>query len=299
MKVLSGSAHPQLARAIAQQLQTKLVEREISYFPNGEKRIHLTAKIKNETVFIIQPTIKDEDLIELVLLADAACRKGARKIIAVIPWFGYSPQVKVYRPGESLSALVMAKILAGSGVDKVMIVDPHAEALKKFFALPVHFLSAQELFVSALKRKITSQTVIVTLDAGAKERSSQLARALKLPLVFLKKTPRDRQTGRVEFISLQGQVQGKEALFFDDFVSTGQTLIKAAKFLKKEGAQKTIACVTHYLAVAGLAKKLAASSLDEILVTNSLPINRQRRFKKLKVVSLAPLLAKSIRKVLE
>ena len=296
MKVIAGSAHLQLAQKIARVLKIKLSKIKISKFPNGEKRIYVQEKVAGETVFIIQPTINDEAIVELCLLADALKRKKAKKIIAVAPWFGYSPQDRVYRTGEPFSLQLMIKILETAGINQFILLDFHSEKVIKLFAQrPIH-QSASQLFIDVLKKKNLTDFVVVCLDQGDQSRSQTFSAGLKLPLVILKKTPRHRQTGRVEFLSWQEQVDGKNILFFDDFVSTGQTLIKAADFLKKEGAQKIIACVTHYLPVKDLSVKLAASSLDEILVTNSLPINPVRRFKKLKVISLERLLAKAIKK---
>lgn len=299
MKILSGSAHPSLARQVARELKTELVPAAIKSFPNAEKKIQISARVKNETVFIIQPTIKDKDIIELALLADAARRKGAKKIIAVTPWFAYSPQDKVYRPGEPFSVNLMIKILETSGINRFILLDFHSEKSLLLFKQPPNHQSASQLFVDYLQKRNLVDFVVVCLDRGDWPRSKKFSSGLKKPVLVLEKTLRNRETGQVEFLGLKGQIDAKNILFFDDFVSTGQTLIKAAKFLKKEGARKIIACVTHYLPVKGLSARLAASPLDEILVTDSLPINRRQQFKKLKIISLAPLLAKSIKEMVK
>lgn len=298
MKIFAGSAHPQLAKKVCRELKTDLGKIEISRFPNGEKRIRILEKVKNEIVFIIQPTITDEDIVEFCLMVDAAGRLGAKKIVAIVPWFGYGAQDDVFRSGEPLSAKVIAQILETSGVDEVMIVDPHAKKIESFFTIPVTLLSALQSFSSVLKKQSLKDFLAVALDLGAMERSLRLAETLNLPLVLLQKTPRDRATGEIEFLGIKGKVKNKKVLLFDDFVSTGQTLIKAAKFLKKEGAKEIVACVSHYLSVKGLAKKLEQSLIDKIFVTNTLPISSQRKFRKLKIVSIAPLLAKTMEKML-
>lgn len=297
MKILSGSAHPKLAKEIAKELKTKLGEIEISKFSNGEKRIWIKEEIANKAVFVIQPTITDEDIIELCLIVDAAKRRGVKKIIAVTPWFGYSAQDDVFREGEPLSAKVVIGILEASGIDEFILVNPHSKKILSFFSVPAMHLSALEIFVSLFKKRNLSDFVVVSLDLGAMERSLRFSKKLNLPLVLLQKTPRNRQTGEIDFLGIKGKVAGKNVLIFDDFVSTGGTLVKAASFLKEKKAGEIIACVTHYLSVKGLPERLQESTIDKIFVTDTLPISKERRFSKLKVVSIASLIAKEIRNV--
>jgi len=298
MKIFSGSAHPKLAKEIAKELKVKLGEIKISQFPNGEKRIRITEEVKDENVLIIQPTITNETIIEFCLIVDAAKRQKAKNVAAITPWFGYSAQDDVFRPGEPLSARVMAKILEACGVDEVMIVDPHSSKIESFFSIPVFLISSLKLFTSLFKKKALNDFVVVALDLGAMERSLKFARELNLPLVLLQKTPRDRQTGEIGFLGIKGKVANKKVLFFDDFVSTGQTLVKAAEFLKKEGAKEITACVTHYLPVEGLPERLQKSLINKIFMTNTLPVTKERKFSKLKIISIAPLLAKAIKDLL-
>lgn len=296
--LLSGSAHPKLAEEVAKKLKTSLGEIEISRFPNGEKKVWIKKEVADKTAFVIQPTITDSDIIELCLIVDAAKRKGTKKVVAVIPWFGYSAQDDVFQEGEPLSAKVMAEILAASGIDEAIIIEPHSSKIENFFAIPLILLSALETFASLLKKKVLKDLLVVALDLGAMERSLKMAKELNLPLVLLQKTPRDTRTGEIEFLGIKGKVKDKNVLLFDDFVSTGQTLIKAAAFLKKEGAKKITACVTHYLSVKGLPEKLQKSTIDKFFVTNTLPIAKERKFPKLKIISIAPLLAQTMKKML-
>lgn len=296
MKILSGSCHPFLAEKIVRELKTELAEVEISKFPNGEKRVRILTEIKNENLFIIQSAIDDQAIIELCLLIDAAKRLKPKKIVAVLSWFGYSPQDEVYRQGEPLSAKVIAQILEASGLDETIIVDPHSRKIQSFFTIPVTILSGLQTFVAHLKKKSFNKSVVVSLDLGSMERSLQFAKALNLPLILLQKTPRDRQTGKINFMGIKGSVEAKNVFVFDDFVSTGQTLIKAVQFLKKQGAKKFTACVTHYLMVKGLPLRLEKSQIDQIYVADTLPIDQKRKFPKLKIVSIAKTIAKTISK---
>lgn len=293
MKIFSGSAHPKLAKEIAKKLKTNLGKIEISKFPNGEKRIHILEEIKKETVFVIQPTVTDEDIIELCLIADAAKGRGTEKVIAITPWFGYSAQDDVFREGEPLSAKVIAKTIEASGVDTILMVDPHSKKVLSFFKIPTIHLSALEIFVSLFKKKVNKDFLVVALDLGAMERSLRFAKELNFPLVLLQKT-RNKKTGETQFLGIKGRIAHKNVLVFDDFISTGGTLVKAAKFLKKKEAKKIITCVTHYLPVKGSQERLQKSLVDKIFVTNTLPIAKERKFPKLKVISIAPLIAERI-----
>jgi len=297
VKILAGSAHPELAKKIARKLKTNLGKIEISQFPDGEKRIHIVEKIESEIVFIIQPTIKDEDIIELCLIADAAKQMRAKKIVAVIPWFSYSAQDEVFRQGEPFSAKTIAKIIEASGIDEVLIVEPHSLKLENFFSIPATLISAAKIFSSFFRKRDLDDWIVAALDLGAVERSLRFAKELNLPLIFLQKTPRDRQTGKIGFLKIKGEIAGKNVLVFDDFVSTGQTLIKATKFLKQRKAKKVVACVTHYLSVKGLPERLEKSQIDKIFVSDSLPIEQKRKLAKLNIISLGPLLAKKIKNV--
>lgn len=293
MKIFSGSAHPQLGEEIAKEGKTNLGKIEISLFPNGEKRVWIKEEVRGEIVFIIQPTITDSDIIELSLLADAAKRKGAKNIVAITSWFGYGAQDEVFREGEPLSAKVVVKVLEACGIDELILVDPHSKKILSFFSIPVFDLTALGIFASLFKKKNLKDFVVVSLDLGAVERSLRLAEKLNLSLVLLQKT-RSKETGETEFLGIKGRVAKKNVLIFEDFISTGETLVKAAKFLKEKKAKKITAGVTHYLPVRGVSKKLQESLVDEIFVTNTLPIAKERKFPKLKVISIAPILAKRI-----
>lgn len=297
MKIFCGSAHPQLGEEIAKERKTDLGKIEISLFPNGEKRVWIREEVGEEIVFIIQPTITDSDIIELSLLTDAAKRKGAKKIVAITPWFGYGAQDEVFREGEPLSAKVLIKVLEASGIDELILVDPHSKKILSFFSILVFDLSALGIFASVFKKKNLKDFIVVSLDLGAIERSLRLTKRLHLPLVLLQKT-RKRQTGEIEFLGIKGEVAKKNVLIFDDFVSTGATLIKAAEFLKERKAKEITACITHYLPVKGLPEKLEKSLVNKIFVTNTLPIAKERKFPKLKVISIAPLLAKAVKDLL-
>jgi len=293
--ILSGSAHPKLASDLAKKLNTSFAKVEISMFPNGEKRLRVKENLTNKTVIIVQPFSQpvDEHIIEFCLLQDAAYHLKAKKIIGVIPWFGYSPQDKLFRSGEPISAHVVARLIASSQLDKIFLVDIHSQSSLKHFNVPVTHLSALDLFVDYFKKSKLQNHLAVALDKGSHQRTVEFAQKLNIPFIKLKKT-RDKSTGKVSFADIRHKIRGKNIISYDDFISTGSTQIKANDLLKKNKAKSYISCVTHCLMAKGAAAKLKNSSIDQIITTDSYPITKNKRFSKLKILSLSSLIAKAL-----
>ncbi|MFC1780462.1 ribose-phosphate diphosphokinase [Patescibacteria group bacterium] len=294
--LLSGSANRPLALKVAKELSIKLGRVEIESFPNNEIRIRIQENVKDKTVFIIQPTIfpAERYILELALLADGAKRSGAKKIVAIIPWFGYSPQDKVFREGEPLSGEVVIRMLEATAIDEFAVADIHSDLVLKMFKKKVHSLSAMSVFIDYFRKELDKSWVSVALDKGALERAEKFSKALKLPLVKFDKT-RDRKTGEVTFHKLEGSVEGKNVISFDDFVSTGGTRIKGCDFLKKEGVKKYYDCVTH-LIVPETTRKLEKSNIDKIFITDSIHLESKWKFGRLKVLSIDRLIANFVKK---
>jgi ribose-phosphate pyrophosphokinase len=297
--LLSGSSNRLLASKVAKELKVKLGEVEIEEFPNHECRIRVLENVKGKTVFIIQPTIHPAEryILELALIADGAKRRGAKKITAIIPWFGYSPQDKVFRDGEPLSSQVVVKMLESTVIDEFAVVDIHSDLVLKMFTKKIYHLSALETFVNFFKKNpLKGEWVSVALDKGAVDRAERFAKAMGLPLVRFEKE-RNRKTGEVSFKNLEGNVEGKNVISFDDFVSTGGTRIQGCEYLKKSGADKYYDCVTH-LVVPETAKKLKQSRIDKILITDSIDLESKWEFKRMKILSISPVIAGFVKGVL-
>lgn len=288
--LLSGSSNRPLSLKTAKLLGIKLGRAELEKFPNREIRIRILEEVKDKTVFIIQSTGSPAEyhIIELALLADAAKRKGAKKIIAIMPWFGYAPQDKVFRLGEPLSSKVIVTILESAPINEFAVVDIHSKNVLTMFTKKVHHLSAMPVFIDYFNGKLKGKWCSVALDNGARDRAFQFARKLNLPLVKFDKS-RDRKTGEVTFHKLSGDVQGKNVISFDDFVSTGGTRIQGSAFLKSQGAKKYFDCVTH-LIVPETTKKFENSSIDKIFITDSILLDSSFKVNKLKTLSIAPIL---------
>lgn len=292
--LLSGFANRPLALKIAKSLNIKLGKLELEEFPNKEIRIRVLEDVKDKIVFILQPTIYPAErcILELALISDAVKRKGADKVVAIIPWFGYSPQDKVFRKGEPLSVEVVIKMLEAASIDEFVVVDIHSKDTLKIFTKKVYHLSAMSVFIDYFKDKLEGKWISVALDKGALERAQKFAKALNLPLVKFEKT-RDRLTGEVTFHRLKGSVKGKNVISFDDFVGTGGTRIHGCEFLKNEGVKKYYDCVTH-LIVPETTKRLKASKIDKMFITDSIHLDSKLRFRRLKVLSITPLIAEFI-----
>lgn len=294
--LLSGSSNRPLALKVARELNIKLGRVELEEFACREVRIRVLEDVRDKLVFILQTTHDpaERHIVELALLADAVKRKGAKKIIALMPWFGYSPQDKVFREGEPLSSSVIIKMLEVMPINEFVVVDIHSNDVLRKFSKKVTSLTAMDVYIKHFKEKLDDSWVSVALDNGACERANKFAKSLKLPLVEFDKT-RSRKTGEVTFHSLKGDVRGKNIITFDDYVSTGGTVIKGCDFLKKVGALKCYYCIPH-LIVPSTADKIKRSSIDKMILADSINLDSNLKGGNIKVISIAPLLAEFIRK---
>ncbi|MBU0976394.1 MAG: ribose-phosphate pyrophosphokinase [Patescibacteria group bacterium] len=294
--LISGSSNRPLAGKVAKGLGEKLGSIELEEFPNGELRVRILEEVKGKIVFILQSAIfpAERHILEMALIADAVKRSGAKKIVAIITWFGYSAQDKIFREGEPLSSEVVIKMLESTSIDEFATIDIHSPLVLKMFSKKVYNLSAATVFIDHFNGKLSRDWVAVALDRGAVERSEEFAKALSLPLVKFDKT-RDRRSGEVTFHKLTGEVRGKNVISFDDFVSTGGTRLRGSKFLKDEGARRYYDCVTH-LIVPATTKKLEKSSIDKMFITDSILLDKKWKYRGLKILSVAPIISEFIGK---
>lgn len=293
--LLSGSSNRPLALKIARALNKKLGKVEIEAFPNREIRVRVLENVKGKAVYIIQSTNYPAEryMIELALLANAVKRKGAKRIIAIIPWLGYSPQDKVFREGEPLSSKVVIRMLEATSINEFVVLDAHSNDVLRMFKKKVTHLSAMSVFIEYFKERLKGDWCSVALDNGSVGRATKFSKALELPLVRFEKS-RNKKTGEVTFYRLKGNVEGKNIVTFDDFVSTGGTLIKSCDFLKEVGAKKCFYCISHII-VENTLKKIERSTIDKLFITDSISLDSRVKYKRLKVLSVAPLIADMIR----
>ena len=304
--ILSGRANQALAKKISKNLNTELTPVEFTDFPNQEVRVQIEKPVKDKTVFIFQPlsTPPHDTLFEFMLLVDAARRAKAKKIIGITPWLAYSPQDKVFRDGEPLSSQLVAKLFKTAGVDEIIALDLHSPENSKHLTqagVKVHNLSALNVFTSHFQKFFKTPQgkkdwLVLCVDKGAKERSKKFSQELGLPLVELKKN-RDLATGQVTFADFTQDLTNKNIISFDDFVSTGGSRIKAAAIVKQLGVKTYIDCITHGLLGNDASLNLQKSRIDKIYLTDSYPIPKEKQFKKLTILSCAPLLAQAVKKI--
>ena len=293
MKLFSGNASTKLAAEAARQLGIKLGAIEVGLFPNHETRVELKEEVQGEDAYIIQSTSPpvNDNLMELLLMADTLRRSGASMITAVVPYFGYSKQDK-RKTMEPVSARVVADMVQAAGVSRLVTVDIHSAQLEGFFSIPVVQLSAVELFAQQLGR--LKNPVVVSPDIGGVARARRMAALLKCDVAIIEK---QRPTYlKAMAAHLVGDVKGKDAILVDDFIDTGGSIVEASKLLKD--AKSLTVCFTHPLLTDPAAERL--SKLDAALVTTDtidIPAAKQKALPRLKVVSMAGAIAQCIKKL--
>ncbi len=295
MKLFAGSSNPELAAKLAKELGVTLGSVELSTFPNGERRVWVHENVRRENVVLIQSFSQpvDTHIMEFALMVDALRRAGARKIISVIPWLGYSLQDKMFRLGEPIAAKVIADFISRE-VRRHILVNLHSDSIAGFFPVPASQVSAMEMFAQYAKKKGIDNAVVVSPDFGAIKRARAFAQMLDVPLMHINKE-RDRVTGEITVHGMSDTPEGKTCLVIDDVVSTGGTLVETAQILKKSKAAAVRFFSTHAQLVGDAHVKLAASPLDELVVSDTVSIPVEKRFKNLSILSIAPILAPEIK----
>ena len=298
LKLFSGNAHPALAKEIASELDTKVGEASVGRFPDGEVEVKISENVRGADCFIVQPTSypANDNLMELLLMVDALRRASAWRITAVMPYFGYGRQDRKAEPRVPISAKLVSNLIRASGVDRVLTMDLHAGQIQGFFDIPVDHLYANPVLVGHFqKKKIASESlVVVSPDAGGVERARAFAKRLESGLAIIDKrriSPREANVMHVV-----GDVKGKVALIIDDLVDTGGTLVKAAQALVDAGATRVLAAAAHGVLAGPAIDRLNASPVEELVITNSIPLN-QKDATKIRVLSVAPLLAEAIQRI--
>jgi ribose-phosphate pyrophosphokinase len=297
MKLFSGSSNKPLAEAVATSLGITVSPLEIFVFPDGERRVRVLENVVDEDVIVVQSTARpvDQNYMELFFIVDALKRSGARRVLAVIPYLGYQRQDHVFRDGEAVSLAVMAKTLAAVGIDKIFSFDLHSVRVPEVFHIPLVHLSALSLFADEIRQNHwdTPDAVLVSPDIGGLHRIKQLSSMLAaIPFVTIEKN-RDLATGKVEAVGFNGTV-AKRALIVDDMISSGLTMVKAAELLQQQGAEEIYIFATHAVFAENASQLLQNASVAKVFVTDSVFVPPQKRFAKLAMLSIAPILAAEI-----
>ena len=300
MMVFSGNANPELARKVAEHLRLPLGDATVSKFSDGEVFVEINDNVRGADVFLIQPTCAptNDNLMELVVMADAMRRASAGRITAVVPYFGYARQDRRVRSQRvPISAKVVADILSGVGINRVLTVDLHAEQIQGFFDVPVDNVYGSPVLLDDISRQQYENQMVVSPDIGGVVRARAVAKQLDdADLAIIDK--RRPAAGIAQVMHIIGEVEGKTCILVDDMVDTAGTLCKAAEALKQHGAAKVVAYCTHPVLSGPAVDNISNSDLDELVVTDTIPLSEAAaNCTKIRQLTLANLLAESIRRV--
>ena len=293
-KLLAGTANPALAEEIARCLGVELCKVTINRFTDGEIFVRIDENIRGSDLFIVQPTNAPADnIIELLLLIDAARRASAARITCVLPYYGYSRQDRKDQPRVAIGAKLIANLIEVAGVDRVLGIDFHQHQLQGFFDVPVDHLYAAPVFVSHYRKKQLKDLVIIAPDVGAAKMARGFAKRLDGSFAIIDK--RRPRANVAEVVNVVGEVAGRDCLIVDDMIDTAGTVTEAANALKRLGAQQVFVCATHALLSGPAAERLANAPIAEVTVTDTISILPEHRFPHLRVLSVGELLSKAIR----
>ena len=293
-KLLSGTANRPLAEEIARQLNMELCKVTLSRFADGEIFVRIDENIRGADVFIVQPTNPPaENVLELLLMIDAARRASAARITCVMPYYGYSRQDRKDQPRVAIGAKLLANMIETAGANRVLGIDFHQHQLQGFFDVPVDHLYAAPVFVSHYRRKEFKDLVIVAPDAGSAKMARGFAKRLNATFAIIDK--RRPSANVAEVVNVVGEVEGRDCLIPDDMIDTAGTVSESARALKRLGARDIYVCATHSLLSGPAVERLMDAPITEVAVTDTIRVPQDRHFPKLKVLSVGELLAKAIR----
>ena len=298
--IFAGNANPELASSMAEQINIPLGDADVGVFSDGEVAVDIQENVRGKDVFIVQSTCQptNNNLMELLVMADALRRSSAGRITAVIPYFGYARQDRRVRSARvPITAKVVADMITAVGIDRVVTVDLHADQIQGFFDIPVDNVYGTPLFVADIERQKHDDLMVVRPDVGGVVRARALAKQLNdADLAIIDK--RRPKANESQVMHIIGEVEGRTCVLVDDIVDTAGTLCKAAQALKDHGAAKVIAYCTHPVLSGPAIDNISNSAMDQLVVTDTIPLSEQgRQCDKIRVLRLAPMLAETIRRV--
>ncbi len=301
LMLLCGTANPELGRRISEEVGVPLAPMEITRFADGEYDVRIGESVRGHDVFVIQPTSPpvNDNYMELFVILDALRRASASRINAVLPYYGYQRKEKKTRARDPISAKLMANFLQVAGAERMIVLDLHAEAIQGFFDIPVDALTASKILATHIRaRHGREPIVVVSPDVGGTARARAIARLLESPLAIIdKRRPRDDD---IEVLNVIGDVRDSRCVVVDDLISTASTLAGAAKALRDEGAVSVDVLATHGVLSAGALERVADAFVDEVVVTDSIPLSPAAvKSPKVTQVSVAPLIAEAIVRIHE
>ncbi len=295
MRIFSGNANRPLAQAIADAIGAPLGEMNCNRFPDGEVKVQVMEDVRGADVFLVQPTQTNDFLMELLVMADALRRASASRITAVVPYFGYARQDRKHEGRVPITAKLVANLMVTAGINRVLTVDLHAQQIQGFFDVPVDHLLARPVQLDYLFSLKLANPVVVSPDTGSIKLADRIARALGVPLAIIDK----RRTGdsTTEVANVIGEIGSREAIIVDDMITTAGSMTNAIKTVRQFGAKRVIPVCTHAVLCGDAYERLSGVQLDELVVTDSIPLKRRFADLPVKVLSLAPLLGAAIKNI--
>lgn len=295
--LFSGNANRVLSQEIADYLGVPLGDAEVSRFADDEILVQICENVRGADVFVIQPTCRpvNENLMELLVIIDALKRASAWRITAVMPYYGYGRQDRKVQPRVPITAKLVADLLTAAGVHRVLTMDLHAGQIQGFFTTPVDHLYAAPVLLRYFEERRLGDTVVVSPDAGGVERARAFAKRLGSPLAFIDK--RRTRPNEAKVMHIVGDVEGRDVIIVDDMIDTGGTLTQAVSALLEKGAKRIFASCTHPVLSGPAVERIDGSVLEEVVVTNTIPLPEGRMSKKLTILSVAPLLGEAISRI--
>ena len=297
LKIFTGNANPALAREICDYLGLPLGEAFVGRFNNGEVQIMIDESVRGKDVFIIQPTSYpvNDNLMELMVMADALKRASARHITAVVPYYGYARQDRKTRGREPITAKLVANLMQTSGITRLVTIDLHAGQIQGFFDVPVDHLYGASILAKYINEKNLEDVIVVSPDLGGVTRARDLADRIGAPIAIIeKKRP---EPGVAKVMNLIGDVKGKNCIIVDDIVDTAGSLVEGAKALEAFGAKSVMAAVTHAVLTDPASERIANSNIKELIVTNTMPLPENCKLPNVTQLSVAPLLGEAIMRI--
>ena len=297
LKIFTGNANPALAREICDYVGLPLGEAFVGRFNNGEVQIMIDESVRGKDVFIIQPTSYpvNDNLMELMVMADALKRASARHITAVVPYYGYARQDRKTRGREPITAKLVANLMQTSGITRLVTVDLHAGQIQGFFDVPVDHLYGASILAKYINEKNLEDPIVVSPDLGGVTRARDLADRIGAPIAIIeKKRP---EPGVAKVMNLIGDVKGKNCIIVDDIVDTAGSLVEGAKALEEFGAKSVMAAVTHAVLTDPASERIANSNIKELIVTNTMPLPENCKLDNVTQLSVAPLLGEAIMRI--
>jgi len=297
LKIFSGKANPKLAEEICKYAKVPLGKAMVTRFADGECRVKIEENVRGADCFIIQPTCPpvNDNLMELLTMIDAFCRASARRITAVIPYYGYGRQDKKDEPRVPITAKLVADLITAAGAHRVLTMDLHAAQIQGFFKIPVDNLYAEPVLLDYFQKKGLKKLVIISPDPGGVERARAFAKRIKASLALVDK--RRPAPNVASVMNIIGEVEGRNVIILDDMIDTGGTITGVVKALKEKGSRDIFAACSHGVLSGSAVEKIEQCELKELVITNSINLRDEKRCKKITVLSVAGLLGEAIKRI--